>query len=242
MEPEWVAAVAEVLAAVAWPLVVLVFLFHHRSSIRSILEGLEAVTLPGGIEGKFRRAVGCEAERLLRENPESPRSITPAQVQAAERVNVLADRSDLTSVRAQVLEAAREYEAIRASMSAGDPRTRRMELVATRLRTMGFAAEPLLPELASSSVPGERLAAISILQVRPRLDYVNWLGERFRTERPFIQYHAAVGLISAARVLGSDAAMPIREAIRTARELLGETNRGTDRWNALDEAERELDR
>lgn len=71
---------------------------------------------------------------------------------------------------------AREYETTRASMPPGDQRTRRMEVIVTKMRTLGLAAYPYVSEFSRSSSPGERLAAIAILQTSPDPQYWEWLA------------------------------------------------------------------
>jgi hypothetical protein len=83
-------------------------------------------------------------------------------------------------IRRQVHDLAVEYERIRATMRPSDSRTRRMEVVLTKMRTLAFAAYPLLDQLTNSSSAGERLAAVAILEVRPSQAYLNWLAEDFQ--------------------------------------------------------------
>jgi hypothetical protein len=240
MDPEMLKAIASLVGAIAWPVVVLVIVLYHHSAIGRILNNLESFSLPGGIEGKIRHQVAEEARQLLRSNPDAAKQVSERQLEAAERVQQLAARADLEPIRRQMRELAREYESIRAAMPPSNERTGRMEVVATKLRTLGLAAEPLLSELASSSSPGDRLAAAMILQVRPKVEYLDWLVERFRTEPPFTQYHAAVALLSAARLLDGAERPMVTAAVRTAKNALGIELRGSDRWNVLETAEREL--
>jgi hypothetical protein len=81
--------------------------------------------------------------------------------------------ADVAVIRRQVHDLAVEYERIRATMRPSDSRTRRMEVVLTKMRTLAFAAYPLLDQLTNSSSAGERLAAVAILEVRPSQAYLN---------------------------------------------------------------------
>jgi hypothetical protein len=159
---------------------------------------------------------------------------------AAQRVQDLVSSVNVSIVRNQISDLAREYEAIRASMPAGNERTRRMEVCATKMRTFALAAEPLLPELVGSTSPGERLLAVMILQVRPRAEYLEWLADRVKTEKPFVGYHAAVALLTAARILGPEKPR-VLEAVHRATEWLEKLDTGgeSDRLRALRQAERE---
>jgi hypothetical protein len=239
MSAEMIRAIAQVISALAWPTVIIVIIITQRKRLGEVLLNLESIHAPGGADIKFRNAVGREARQIEQGDPKAAERLTEQQFESADRVARLASNTDISVVRRQVQELAGEYEAIRASMPAGDQRTRRMETVITKMRTLGRAASPLLPELRSSGSPGERLAAIAILQLNPRLDYLPWLAERFRNEKPFVQYHAAVALLSAARVLDKSYASDVKNAVELAKQALGEM-KGTDRWNTLDAAEREL--
>jgi hypothetical protein len=53
---------------------------------------------------------------------------------------------------------------------------------------------PYWDEYAQSDRPGDRLAAVVIVQMSPDPKYLDWLADRFRTDRPFIFYHAALAL------------------------------------------------
>lgn len=79
-----------------------------------------------------------------------------------------------------------------------------------------------------------------ILPVSPRADYLKWLAERLAVEQPFIGYHAAVARLVAVRILDQSHRQALQEAIRAAKNGLGDELRGTDRWTVLENAEREL--
>ncbi|HEY9421319.1 MAG TPA: hypothetical protein VIW92_07895 [Thermoanaerobaculia bacterium] len=186
---------------------------------------------------------------LLRSDLESRRMTTKLEkIQAqVQQVREKADRPELQSmtrsleanqdlqngIREQIRLLADEYENIRKTMAPGNDRTRRMELVASQMRTLANMGAPLLPELTLSPSAGERLAAVTFLQVHPKLGYLDWLAERVAQERPFIGYHAAVALLYAARMMSADA-LP---AIRKARTALGARNANTDRGRTLERAE-----
>lgn len=187
-----------------------------------------------------RLRVSKEVKQIFSQDPDAAKSVTEGQIQAAERVERLTAQADLSLVRKQMQELAREYEQIRASMPSSDLRTRRMEIVATKMRTLALACAPLLQEFISSKSAGERLSAVMVLQMTPDQNYLQWLAERLDVEKPFIGYHAAVALLSAARVLEQSHRPSILSAIRDAKIYLGSELMGTDRWNTLESAEREL--
>lgn len=148
-----------------------------------------------------------------------------------------------------IRELARKYEQIRAVMPSGNERTRRMGQVVMEMKELIPEIHSLLPSLVRSNSPGLRLAAIAILAERPDTDYLYWLAERLRPaaeeqsaegEKPFVGYHAALALLSAARQPAPADYERIRDAIRTARRNLGPGHEGTDRARTLDEAEAAL--
>ena len=89
-------------------------------------------------------------------------------------------------MRQQVDELAAEHERVRGSMRVSDTRTRAMEVVVSKMRTIGRAAYPLRHELSVSASPGHRLQAIASLQVMPDYDLLDWLANRIDQERPFV--------------------------------------------------------
>jgi hypothetical protein len=151
--------------------------------------------------------------------------------------------NDLELALREVNELAAEYERIRGSMRAGDERTRRMEVVASRMRTLALSTYPLLDELTASRSAGARLAAVSTLQAIPDAQFVSWLGERVRAEKPFIGYHAALALLSAARALDLSDLHAVRLALDRARSprLRPDTDRETTLSYVDDELRRRLD-
>jgi hypothetical protein len=83
-------------------------------------------------------------------------------------------------------------------MESGGKRTRAMEVVVSKMRTIGQAFFPLRHEFAGSPAPGKRLMVIAALQVLPDYDMIVWLADRVLSEKPFLQYHALVAIQLAA--------------------------------------------
>ena len=145
-----------------------------------------------------------ELERETRKGDSTSKGLpSPSQVEAAERLGRMAVDVDEPVVRRQVEELAREYERARSSMPAGTERTKRLDEIVLRMRTLGLAAQFLLPELTTSSSPGMRLVAIALLEIKPDRNYLDWLAKRFESdaERPFVVYHAAIALCTATQQL-----------------------------------------
>jgi hypothetical protein len=180
--------------------VVLACILSQRELLRRILENLESVTLPGGFAARIQRQVNKAVQEILNVDPKAPERPTERQLQAAERMEQVAAQTDLWVIRHQVQVFAREYERLRVTIPASDQRTRRMEVIATKMRTLALASAPFLPELGNSGSLGERLAAVMIVQVSPRADYLKWLAERWAVEQPFRGYHAAVARLVAVRI------------------------------------------
>lgn len=166
--------------------------------------------------------------------------VTASPIEAAERVGQLALQSDVSVVRQQALDLARQYEQIRATMPSGDSRTRKMEIVMTQMKALAPVIYPLLPELAKSDSPGQRLVAVAILQGVPTAEYLGWLADRLAKDRPFIGYHAAVALLIAVRTLDFSHLSALDQAISNAKTALGTRFKGTDRGMILEHAEKEL--
>jgi len=101
------------------------------------------------------------------------------------------NRVDLDEVQRDLRRLAQEYEDIRRSMPAGDPRTIKMTTIATKMRSLARPNFQLLDDLTNSYSAGDRLAAVAILEAIPNPSYLTWLADRIGTEKPFIAYHAA---------------------------------------------------
>jgi hypothetical protein len=117
-----------------------------------------------------------------------------------------------------------------------------MEVIASYLRSLALSSYPLLPELVASTSAGHRLAAVTTLQALPDPAYLEWLGARVDAEKPFIGYHAAVALLSAARSLNIKQLDLVRAALEVARRSAQRLRPDTDRSVTLELALDELNR
>jgi hypothetical protein len=197
------------------------------------------------------RQIGREVARVGRATAEKDTAgttdpavdpVSPDQESAAIEVGRLALVADTQALRDQVAALAREYEAIRAAYPSGTERTRMMSVVASKMRALSLACYSLLPALARSRKPGERLAAVSFLEVKPSEELVPWLAERIEQEKPFVGYHSAWALRHAARKLPLSALPPVAEAIRRGLAYLREHDPAAgDRIATLEAALRELE-
>jgi len=173
---EYVSVFSELIRALAWPLLFGILIITQRRPLGRLLEALiELIQHSNHI--KIGDMIDVEVDRSAKEaeKREVPAvEVTPNEIEAATRVGRMAESSDLSTIRARMLEVAREYEATRSSMKPGSARTRAMNAIVAKIRTLGLAATPLLRELAyDNASPGKRLAAVAILQLAPDLTYLN---------------------------------------------------------------------
>jgi hypothetical protein len=199
---ETLKAVSELISALAWPAVFVILLVTQRRTLTRLLESLvELVRSSHHI--KVGDLIDVEVDRSARqaEQQSDPASgVSFTQVEAASRVTTLVGQSELPTVRAKMLEFAREYEATRSSMASGPERTRTMNAIVAKMRTLALAAKPLLREFSlDENSPGTRLAAISILELSPDPSYVDWLVARMSIEQPFVLFHSSLALLAIAR-------------------------------------------
>ncbi len=154
--------------------------------------------------------------------PDAPAeaSLPSVQQQAlAEQVLQLA-KGDPAAPVEKMQALARDYERIRASMESGAERTQKMNDVVGRMTLLALGAEGEIERLASSSQPGDRLAAVVILKLRVQARYTTWLAERLTDDAPFIGFHAASALLAASRLLGGADLENLLAAVAKARDAL----------------------
>src|SRR5260370_27222604 len=236
-----VGALASLISAVVWPAIVVLLVILFRRPIGEILRSLESVTLKfAGQEVSLSRVIEDTAAKLIRSDPNASKAVTPQQMAAAAQVASVAKRSSQPLARQQLVDLASEYERTRASMAPGDARTRKMELIVTKMRTLGLAAYPYLGEFSRSTSAGERLAAIAILQINPDSQYWDWLADRLGDERPFVGYQAAVALLTAVRASAPTDKERLDPILRRAKESLGADLTDSDRAKTIDTAVRDL--
>jgi hypothetical protein len=122
-----------------------------------------------------------------------------AGIKRALSVQSVSSNVSAASLRIQISALAKQYEALRLALASGDERTKSMEQVASQMKSLALAAQPLLDDLKKSNSSGERLAAVTFLEIKPQEGSLDWLVDRIVTERPFIGYHAALALLAATR-------------------------------------------
>jgi hypothetical protein len=180
--------------------------------------------------------VASETAKLV---SEPPLTVVPPLTQRAETQPF---ESALDLVRGQIRSNARLYERTRQRMPSSNERTRRMEQIFQNMRALAGASYPLLGELVSSLSPGERLAAVAILQVFAAREYLPFLVRLLGSDKPFVGYHATKALHSAVGSLDANSYPQLMEAIHEAQAALTSAAVGfdTDRQKVLRTAEQEL--
>ena len=198
----------------------------------------KAVTQYGSLDAALQE-VAAEIRTLVLSPP--PEQAPPGTGAAGSQPRRFDASLDL--VRQQVAAYARLYERTRQRMKASDERTRRMEEVFQKLHALAIAAYPLLDDLADSPSPGERLAAIAILQTFAAPRYLPLLVKLVGSEKPFVGFHAAKALHFAVSAMDVTAYPELAQAIAEARDALtrGGVSARSDRQKLLRAASTELE-
>lgn len=187
-------------------------------------------------EDEAFQEVANEIRRLVSQPPPSA-SRSPVEGGDAAQIH-----PSLALVRNQVTAYARLYERTRQRMKGSPERTARMREIADKLRALAVAAYPLLDELAGSPSPGERLAAVAILQVFAAEKYLPFLVQVIGSEKPFTGYEAAKALHFAVGALDPRLYPQLSDAIHKAQKDLESLRVAfdSDRQTMLRKAEQEL--
>jgi hypothetical protein len=200
-----ISAMAALVSSIAWPLVASIFLFAQRGHVSNILSVLvqkleKARTIKAGGFEIADEIIEGAVEGVPIERDRESTSVPEAQVKSARtlKLNLQSAGVDIAeatrSARDQVHSLALEYENIRSSMGSGPDRTFDMNKIVAKMRTLALLTKPLIADLTSSNMAGERLAAIAALQVESDDRYAGWLAERIAVEQPFVFFNAAVAL------------------------------------------------
>lgn len=150
---------------------------------------------------------------------------SPRERQSAALIRQLAPTDRPEELLAPLRGLAAEYEKVRRDMPAfSSERTRKMTEIASGMKRLALVTVPFLPQLTQSSSPGERLAAVMILQMTFDPDYIDWLANRLVDEPAFTGYQAASALLARMPTVGEPEKQRIRSAVQAAknkREELG---------------------
>ena len=242
--------IAAILNAVAWPLVLVAVIIAFRSKIATLFDvltkklataskvkawQLEIESAEQDIKDVVDKAAsGASVQQLGAKIPEN-------QLQAAQEVDKrlrdapISQSSALGVVQKQIRAQCDQYEQLRNEMPGGSLRTRRMNEIAAKMRSLSLAARPLLDSFVSSQSVGERLAAICILQVAPDYNYFPWLIERIKTERqPFIFFQAAVAVLELVKGGSYRGNSSVKREIESALQHVSSFAGGTPDKNTID--------
>jgi len=192
----------------------------------------------------FRNVLRDEQKRMgPTDEPVGGQPVMPSSSdrQAAERVLQAAPADRPEAVLAPLRALAAEYEQVRKDMPQfSRERTRKMSEIVSRMKPLTLAAKPYLSLLANSHSPGERLAAVLILQMDFDPAYIEWLADRLHVESAFIGYQATSGLLARVRVSGPPEKLRIKTAIEAtqAKGIQPESERDQLVTKILEEASR----
>ncbi|MBX3086301.1 MAG: toll/interleukin-1 receptor domain-containing protein [Anaerolineae bacterium] len=163
---------------------------------------------------------------------------------ATEITNLLHFDTSINLVREQIRAYANLYERIRQHMRASDERTNRMQKIFDRMYSLSTIAYPLLDELKNSPLPGERLAAVAILQTFATEEHLSFLANLVKTEKPFVGYQASRALHFAVGSLEPRVYPLLLDTLISTQAWL--TSRGisanSDRQSVLSAAKEEIQR
>jgi hypothetical protein len=136
----------------------------------------------GGIASLFRKVAPSDLAKsattlvddLTKDRIASKLGIPLAAV--AEGINGLESKFSLMTL-------AEAYDKLRSTMD-GDERTLYMEQMTTEMKSLAGLADTQIDRLKNSASAGERLAAVSFLEVKPRAEMIPWLADRLIEEKP----------------------------------------------------------
>ena len=233
---EYLGGAAELLRAVMWPLVFATLLLTQRRPLTRLLEALvEVVQHSNRI--KVGDMIDVEVDRSAKAAQTRDMGtieVSPSEIEAAARVGRMAESSDLSAIRVRLMEFAHEYEATRSNMKPGAERTRAMNAIVAKMRTLAIAAVPLLREFADDKEsPGRRLVALAILQLAPDLAYVEWVVERMSHEQPFLLFHGSLVLLAMVRSYGARSGDRLEAALSRSLEIVKSFSGGPPDANTI---------
>ena len=222
-------ALAAFTGAIAWPATALIIVSLFRRELQSVLNKLPLML------DRLRKAtisgVAVELDRLAVAETDVDQNkggiITPAQVEAAARIEVQTRDAGREELNRELDKLCVEYDSLRRAMPRGDDRMQAMTRVVVKMRALAQSLVGSIDGYKSAPSPGGRLAAIIMMQMVPHVADLVWLGERFSTEKPFLFYHAALALENAVNI--SDT--PEKRALLrdVAEKALAEVKRYTGR-------------
>ena len=244
----WIADIAALFSAIAWPLFFAGLLFWLRKPVHKLITATVSIAETADkvkiwqieFDRNVRQELHATEMHALRSEPMP--EIPIQELSAARRVNDLIAHAPspsvkdnlLASIRERMLAFAHEYDATRAQMRSGTERTRALNAIAAKMRTLALAATPFLDEFSrDTQFPGRRLAAICILQLAPDIGYLQWLVERMSVEQPFVFFNASVALLALVRNYGRARRQELKAAIESALHTVNSYTKGQPDVNTV---------
>lgn len=150
--------------------------------------------------------------------------------------------SSIDIVKKQITAYGELYERTRQLMSPGEKRTVKMQEIFNKMKAIAGSTHRFLEEFTKSPLPGERLAAVSVLQEFADETYFDFLVDTIAKEKPFVGYQAVLALRFAADSVTPKSYMALLKAIHLAQQKLdfAEVGFDTDRNKELRNAENAL--
>ena len=227
--------VAKILSAVIWPFVVIILVVSQRKWISRLLAALTLlaesanrikvwqIEIDRDIDNELDKTAALAASKPL------DTDVSPEELNSAKRVDALVSRVPpsaskteiMDSVKRKALELAQEYDTTRANMQAGPERTLALNGVFARMRALALAARPFLDEFVNDQKSaGVRLAAISILQLSPDMNYAGWLQSRMEREQPFVFFQASIAILALVRTYAKSRPAELEQTVESALSVI----------------------
>ncbi|MET4207200.1 hypothetical protein [Bradyrhizobium sp. LA2.1] len=240
---QFLKSITEFLNAIAWPAAAVLCVLLFRRQVIDFLGNVESVKVLGvEISRKIDKQIEQSAkEAQTKSEAELSSGPSKAELERAMTVKDLAANASSGVVLAKAESLAAEYESVRASMLPGNDRTRAMEVVVSKMRTIGQAFFPLRHEFAGSASPGKRLMVITSLQVFFDFEMLDWLAQRVGSEKPFLQYQALVAILLGIQQKNAKAYIAALDAaVSTVNQVRDKFGSDTSRTGTLEEIEKSL--
>lgn len=191
-----VTAVAQLVTASAWPVVVILIVLIFRDELKptvgkfqNIVERFHKFKFPW-LEVELDRVADSEVGKTGNDAGQ----ITSGQLKAAAKLEVKTQEISSEALLREMKKLSSDYDSIRQTMPSGSNRTREMTRVLVKMRSLAPSIDASFTSFKNSDSAGERLAAIAAMQMTPESADLHWLEERFTVEQPFLFYQAALAL------------------------------------------------
>lgn len=140
------------------------------------------------------------------------------------------------------------YEVSRSRMLPGKKRTTELEKIVSRFRVTGLRSPSesagLVAQLVEDNSPGNRVAALALLQVNPDASYFPFILKTIVSSKSaFEQYHGLVAARDALPYLTDAQKLELRAAVEGQRNrIIPKFKEGSDRWGVSEMILKDLDK